>query len=142
MKPWNQRFAGPLMIAGLCFIVGAISWSRAYFGFGTEADFLGGVLPGYMTEASHFHRGEPLDVSFHPPLYVIVIACFQAILDDWFLTGRTVSFLASVIFVVSSYLFFNQALSRAAALGVVMGLAASTTFMAFGALATSDMFFA
>lgn len=142
MKPWNQRFAGPLMIAGLCFIVGAISWSRAYFGFGTEADFLGGVLPGYMTEASHFHRGEPLDVSYHPPLYVIVIACFQAILGDWFLTGRVVSFLASVIFAVSSYLFFRHVLSGAAALGAVMCLAASTTFMAYGALASSDMFFA
>jgi hypothetical protein len=130
--------SGWLLIGLVITVVGAIAYSRAYLGFGTETDFLG----IFLIDAVHFQRADPLVLEFHPPFYPIVLACFQWLLDDWFVTGRIVSFVASASVVIASYCFFRDALSKPAALGAVVALAVSPTFLTYSTLATSDVFFA
>jgi 4-amino-4-deoxy-L-arabinose transferase-like glycosyltransferase len=136
-KKYLASFSGPIVGCLLLVAVAAMSLSRAYFGFGTETDFLG----GFMIDAAHLLRGEALEVAYHPPFYSIVLAGFQWLLDDWFVSGRLLSFVASALVIAASYSFYRDALSKPAALGAVLALAVSPIFLTYSTFAVSDVFF-
>lgn len=126
-----------LCVGSLLLIIGIVSASRDYLGFGTEVDFIG----GFAKESIRLMRGEALLLEFHPPFYSTAIALVQAVVHDWFVTGRLVSFVAAFVVVIASYGFFSRVLSESAALGSLIVLAASPAFVAYSALASSDTFF-
>ncbi len=80
-------------------------------------------------------------LEFHPPLYSIFLALIQGITQDWLRTGLLVSLAASAIALVTNFLFFYQLLDAYAGWGAVLGLFASSNFVAYSAYATSDIFF-
>lgn len=131
------RWAAGATVFAILAALAALSFSRDYFGFGTETDYLG----AFLQEAARFQRGEALQLLYHPPFYSITIGLVQGVTDDWFLTGRIVSFVAAAIVLATSLSFFGVALSRAAAMGALVALASSPLFLIYGALATSDLFF-
>ena len=137
MRQKLQSYIGPILVLGVLAVIAIISAPRAYFGFGVETDFLG----GFMWEATSFLRCEPLQLSFHPPAYPMFVALFQAVVDDWFASGRLVSFVASAAVLTTSFLYFRNALSKPAAAGAVLALAASPVFMYSATFASSDVFF-
>ena len=69
------------------------------------------------------------------------IALVQAITNDWFVTGRVVSFVAASVTVIATYWFFRRVLSESAAIGSIVVLAAPPVFVTYSALASSDVFF-
>ena len=125
------------VIASWVIIIAYISLSRSYFGFGTETDYLG----AFFIEAQRLLSGEPLTLDFHPPFYAAVLALFQFFLDDWFLTGRIVSLVSYSIALVTSFHFFKQLAGKTAGWGALFALMASSVFVYFSTLATSDVFF-
>lgn len=124
-------------ISGILITIAFLSFSRIYFDFGVETDY----LTDFKGDASSFLSGAPLSIEYHPPLYSITIALVQSLTGDWFLTGRLVSFFAAAITLFTSYIFFYLTLSRAAALGSLITLLASTQFLTASTVAASDIFF-
>src|SRR5690606_25575943 len=111
--------------------------SRNTMTFGTETDFLGGFLP----EAERILAGERLVISFHPPLYSAILAAANGIISDWFTSARMVSWLSVVAVLLSQAYVLLKLFGRYAAFGGLVGLGTSSLFLAYGAMATSDLIF-
>ena len=118
-------------------IIAYISLTRNYFGYGTETDFLG----GFIIEAQRLVSGQALTLEFHPPLYASVLALFQIVIDDWFLTGRILSLVSYTVALITSFFFFRLLVGNAAGWGALFSLMASSVMVFFSTLTTSDIFF-
>jgi hypothetical protein len=118
-------------------MIATLSFTRNYFNYGTETDFLG----GFVSEAERVLNGDPLHLDFHPPLYPVLLACVKTLFSDWFLTGLTISFFCSLVVLAVSFLFFHKLYGGYAAWGSLLALMTSTVFVSYSAQATSDLFF-
>jgi 4-amino-4-deoxy-L-arabinose transferase-like glycosyltransferase len=103
-------------------------------GYATESDFHFHVL-----EALRIQKGEALVVRFHPPLYAFLLAAFEIAVGDWFLAGRLMSLLGVVVVLISSYTLALALFGARTALGVLIVAATSQIFIAFGAMAATDI---
>lgn len=123
----------------ICFvlILAFVSFKRKVLGYGTETDFLGTFVP----EAIRFLNGDPLQVSFHPPLYSIILASIYYIIGDWMKSGLTLSIIASFAVAISCYEFFRIKFGKISGIGAILALAVSPTFISYSTQATSDLFF-
>ncbi len=133
----SYRIVSVAAIIAILLVLATMSLSRDYFTFGTETDYVG----AFIQEAARFQQGEALELFYHPPAYSITLGLIQNVTDDWFVTGRFVSLGAAAIVLVTSLVFYALALSRAAAIGVLVVMVASPLFLTYGALASSDLFF-
>ena len=118
-------------------IIAYISLTRNYFSYDTETDFLG----GFFVEAQRLVSGQALTLEFHPPLYASVLALFQIVIDDWFLTGRILSLVSYTVALTTSFFFFRLLIGNTAGWGALFSLMASSVMVLFSTLATSDIFF-
>jgi hypothetical protein len=123
-------FAGSLLTAYLAA-------NRTHFTFGTETDY----LAGFIKEAQRIATGEPLRMSFHPPVYPFAVATVQKLTLDWFTTGLLISWSASVVVLITVYLIFTTVGNPVLACGSVIALLTSPVYLSYSALATSDLFF-
>lgn len=133
----SYRIVSVAAVIAILLALATLSLSRDYFTFGTETDYVG----AFIHEAARFQQGEALELLYHPPGYSITLGLVQNATDDWFVTGRLVSLAAAAVVLVTSLAFYAMALSRAAAIGVLVVLTASPLYLRYGALATSDLFF-
>ncbi|MGD1857149.1 MAG: ArnT family glycosyltransferase [Leptolyngbyaceae cyanobacterium] len=136
MSRTQKRILLVVMLLCIAFI-SLFSFNRSYIGFGTETDYLGGFVP----EARRFLRGDSLLLEFHPPLYSMVVALVQTIVQEWFRAGLLVSLISSAIVLIANFFFFYNLLGIYAAWGTIAGLITSTQFIEYSAYATSDIFF-
>lgn len=130
---------GPALL-GIGILIASIallSYSRPYFGFGTETDFLG----SFLGEAQAFLHGQPIDARYHPPFYSICIALLHLVCGDWFTTGRLLSLVSAAVVALTSFWLYRNSVSAAAGYGTILALAVSPIFVEYAALATTDMFF-
>ena len=132
---WPLRIA---WIGIIAFVIALtiIAFGREVFNYNTETDFLG----GFMSEAHRFLSGESLEVHFHPPLYAMTIASVYVLVQDWFATGLLISLVASAATLAISLVLLRKALGTAAAIGGVLALALSPTFVYYSLQATSELF--
>lgn len=113
-----------------------VSLGRGVFNYNTETDFLGGFVP----EAMRFLEGDALRIDFHPPLYPMSIALVYAALGDWFASGIALSLLASLAVMAMSLVYLRTSLGEGAAIGGVVALVISPTFVYYSLQATSELF--
>ena len=126
-----------LILAAAAALIGVMSFNRPYFNFGTETDYMALFIP----EAERIRAGLPLQLAFHPPGYSFVIALVQSFTHDWFLTGRVVTFVSTIVAMGLSYLLFRLLIGPAAGIGALVACLLSPAFLIFSILAVSDMFF-
>jgi len=117
--------------------IAVLAIGRVYPTYGTETDFVSGFVP----EAERILQGGPLLIRFHPPLYSLALAGGHLLGISWFATGLVLSCMAAVAAMLAAYLLFAAQGQRSAAWGALVGLATCPIFIAFGAQATSDLFF-
>lgn len=135
----------PLILVALIVVYAAAllaaSGYRSYFGYGTETDFVGSMI----AEAQRLLAGLPLESQFHPPGYTFVLAAAYSLTGDWFAAGKLISGVSGIVAILASYQLFRNLVGPEAGnwtgLGAVVGLICSTTFLAFSAQATSDVYF-
>ncbi len=133
---WRVSAGLAAAVAAVAFI-GGLALTREFFTYGTETDYLSSFVP----EAQRLLQGESLQLDFHPPMYVIVIAAVQFVVRNWFATGVGLSVVAAGIVVFSQFVFFDRLTGRAGAWGAVAALLTSGVFLTFASLASSDLFF-
>lgn len=129
-----------LSLVSLLLLSAAVTWlalDRTFFLGGVEADYLG----TFVVEAKRFLEGKPLLLKFHLPLYSILIAALNSLIKDWFFTGLLVSWVSNLSGLILCFLFFKRLSGEWAALGAILGFAASETFLLTAAQASSDTFF-
>ena len=124
------------VIVGFVVILGVIAFQRDVYNYNTESDYLGGFIP----EAVRLLRGEPLEIDFHPPLYPAIIAGLQLLIRDWFATGLLVSLAASLAVLITTLLLLRRAMGPGAAMGGIVALVISPTFVYYSLQATSELF--
>lgn len=113
------------------------SLTRSYFNGNTESDF---VL-SYIGEASRILSGQAPLVSHHPPLYPYLIAWLHKICSSWLLTGLLLTWVSLAGCLFLNYRLFRELCGPAAGTGSVLAFLASPILMAYGSMATSDLFF-
>ena len=117
-------------------ILTVVAFERNVFNYNTETDFLGGFIP----EAARLLAGEPLEIHFHPPLYPAILAGVRLLVRDWLATGLLVSLGASLAVLVTTLVLLRRAMGSGAAIGGVVALAISPTFIYYSLQATSELF--
>jgi 4-amino-4-deoxy-L-arabinose transferase-like glycosyltransferase len=125
------------VIALVLVIQLVLASDRVYLNYGTETDYVGGFIP----ESRNLLAGRPLELVFHPPLYAIVVAVVQSLVDDWLRTGIAISLLAAGVALWVSYRLFEELGGPLAGWGALLGLLASRPFAVYTTQATSDLFF-
>lgn len=116
-------------------MIGFIAFNRDSFNYATETDYLGGFVP----EALRIIKGEPLLVHFHPPFYALSIAVVYTVTGDWMKAGMIVSVLSSFLLMSASYHFFKKSFGAVEAVGSVILLLLSSTYLSYSMSATSDV---
>lgn len=132
----RARLAAAAFLA-IVALIAALAFTRSYMTYGTETDYVG----GFLSEARRILSGGPLKVHFHPPFYEFTMVGVWLIVRDWFVTGLLISVASGAGLVVASYSLFRRVAGSAAAIGAVVALLASPAFIAYSALAGSDVFF-
>jgi 4-amino-4-deoxy-L-arabinose transferase-like glycosyltransferase len=113
----------------------AFGWPRDVLGYGTETDFIG----GFVVEAQSFIAGQPLQSTFHPPLYPMLLGAVYDLTGDWFRAGLIISFVSGAVVLVASWLLVRALYGRICGFGALVGLAAAPAFLAYAISATSDV---
>jgi Dolichyl-phosphate-mannose-protein mannosyltransferase len=126
-----------LVWVSACAVIASLAFARTYFTFGVENDYLGGFVP----EAQRVSAGGPLELTFHPPLYPIVLAAVHSAVGDWLATGLLVSGVMAIVVLVASYILFQRLTLPSAAWGALIALLTSPVFLEYAALAGSDLFY-
>lgn len=126
-----------LAVFALTTLLATLGLWRDLPGYGTETDFLGGM----MSEASRLLAGEPMRSEFHPPGFPMVLAAAQSLIGDWFVAGKAIAVVSAGVALLGSFWLFHGLAGRWAAWGAMGGLASSATFLQFSIQATSDVFF-
>lgn len=132
-KPWLKR----LLLISLGALLLALSSLRNIGNYGVETDFYGGFVP----EAQRLLAGEPLDMSWQPPFYSLVLAGLYSLTGDWFRPALLVSVLAAVLAVSASFQLFRSLFDEAAAWGAAIGLVLWAEFARLSISASADMLF-
>ncbi|MCR9085822.1 MAG: hypothetical protein NXH97_03660 [Rhodobacteraceae bacterium] len=135
----GSTVADALSILVTVATVAVIFWlsdQRTIAGYGTEHDFIGSMVG----EAERLLNGLPLESKFHPPGFTFVLAATYLGVGDWFETGKAISIFSAAATLVSAHLFFRLLGGPWLALGAVVGLVSSATFLKFGMQATSDIY--
>ena len=125
-----------LGVLGFGLVLAVFGFNREVYNYGTETDYLG----GFIHEASRLLRGEPLSVRFHPPFYSVTIALVYSVVRDWLTTGLIVSLAASIATLTVSLAFLRKILGTGAAIGGIIALIISPTFVHFSTQTTGDLF--
>lgn len=125
-----------IAVAAFAAVLALLAWNRGVFNYHTETDYVG----SFAVEAGRLLRGEPLQISFHPPWYPMVLATAYTLIGDWFAVGTSLSVIASAIMVLAAAALWRRVLGVAAGLGAAAALMASPIFISFSAQATSDVF--
>ncbi len=124
-------------VAIILAIVAALAFSRPYFNYGTETDYIFLFAP----EAERALSGGPLKIQYHPPLYAVALAPLFAGFGDWFRGGLFLSVLSSGVTAWISFELFKRFVDRLAALAACLAVLFSGVLLSFSAQATSDVFF-
>jgi len=119
----------------LLLSTGLISANREFHNFGTETDF----ILRFVAEAQKIRSGDPLGMEFHPPLYAFALSAIELLFGDWFQAGRFISWLSVLVVLYSTFVLSSEVFGRRIGLGVLATLGASSVFVAYGAMATSDL---
>ncbi len=117
-------------------VIAYIIHTRKYLTFGVEIDFLG----GFLSNAKRLLQGSPLVLKFHPPFYPMALAFFHAFVNDWVRSGFIISWISSIVVLISSYIFFAKQWGKAAGWGCLAGLMSSTIFLTLSSQTGSDLF--
>jgi hypothetical protein len=131
-----------LVLAGLALVFYAAlvlvlgPW-RDLPGYHTETDFLGGAI----SEARRLLAGEPLESSFHPPGFTFVLAAVQSLVGEWFAAGKAIAMVSGAVALVATHRIFLKLCGPWVALGAVLGLLCSATFLRYAIQATTDVYF-
>lgn len=133
----NERTYFVLILLLYAVFVFVLAATRDYLGYDTETDF----LASYVPDAKSVLSGEPLQGSFHPPGYPILLAITYALIGDWMTAGLVIAGLSGLVVVSTTYVFFDQLCGRAAAWGALLGLFSSSMFLRSSILATTDVYF-
>lgn len=133
--PVMERVVYAIMITSV-LVIAFIALNRETFNYHTETDFLGGFLP----EALRIIKGESLLVEFHPPFYSFSIAFAYFIIGNWMKAGLIVSVLFSFLLMFFGYHFFKIKFGTIEAIGSVIILIASPTYLIYSMSTTSDIF--
>jgi len=118
-------------------VLATIGLTRKNLNYGIETDFLWQFQP----EALRLIKGAPLELNFHPPFYPIVLALFFKVFGNWQIVGILISLISALVILFTSYQFLRTIFSDQEALGGLMGLLLSPTFIIFSLQASSDIFF-
>ena len=78
VKDKYQNLFGVFLVLAGSIITALLAFSRNFFNFGVETDFLTSFVP----DAVHFLNFEPLRLKFHPPFYSIGLAGTYMIFSD------------------------------------------------------------
>ena len=133
----NRRFFA-LSIAALVLLpLLVLSFSRTFFTYATETDFLQTFVP----EAQRILAGERLEVSYHLPGFPLVLAGVLSITPDLLSAGLVIAFLSSVAALGMSFRTFKTLLGDDYAWASVFTLWLSIPLMILSASATSDVYF-
>jgi len=133
----RRDLSAAIVIAAATGVVAVLAAGRTYLTFGTESDFVGTFVPA----AERVGTGGPLLLTFHPPLYPVVLALVRALVGDWMVAGLVISVLAFAAGLGAAYALFRLIGLSSAAWGALLALATSPLYVYYGAQATSDVFF-
>jgi hypothetical protein len=125
------------LVALAALVLAALALGRDFATFGTETDFLSHTVP----EGRRILGGEPLRLSYHPPLHAFAVAAAYLLSGDWFVSGLLIAGSGAVLALAGSYLLFRTLELDEAAVGAAVALCTSTVFLRYGAMATTDAFF-
>lgn len=133
---WADLVSAAVALVSIGLIV-LLSGERTYFGYGTETDFVGSMI----AEGQRLLSGEPLASEFHPPGYIMVATLAYLVSGEWFVAGKALSALSAALALLACHGLFRLIGGPVVALGAVIGLSSSATFLEFAMQATSDVYF-
>lgn len=125
-----------LLILAASVLIFVLSGQRTLAGYGTETDFIGNMV----AEATRLGNGIPLQSEFHPPGFILVMTAVHKATGDWFVTGKIISAVSAAATLLLAWALGRMLAGRAFALGAVVGLVSSATFLRYSLQATSDIY--
>jgi 4-amino-4-deoxy-L-arabinose transferase-like glycosyltransferase len=133
----NRRLFALSIAAIVLLPLLALSFSRTFFTYATETDFLQTFVP----EARRILAGEGLEVSYHLPGFPLVLAGVLSVIPDLLTAGLVIAFLSSVAALWMNFRAYKILLGEDYAWASVLTLWLSIPFMILSASATSDVYF-
>ena len=133
----KDKILAVIAILFFSLFISYLALDRTFLTFISETDYLGGYIP----EAKRLLNGQSLMLKFHPPFYSIILAGTNLVVQDWFTSGLLISFISSIVVLGFSFILFYSIGGKWAAWGSFIGLVTSSTYIAFSATASSDLFF-
>lgn len=137
-RKWTDAPELGLFVAALAIyavFIATAGLGRDALGYGTETDFIGAFVP----EAERLLRGEPLNSTFHPPLYAFLLAAAHSVAGDWAGAGFLLSHVSGAVALFAAFDVFRGLLGRGCGIGAALGCLSAPTFWVYSISATSDM---
>ncbi len=102
-----------------------------------ETDFYG----DYVEQARSILRGEIPIGHVHGPGYPLILGIVNLVIQEYFVTGRIISLVSSLLFLYLSYIMVSKNLGKRAGIITILIIMLNPTYFRYSYIASSDLFF-